>query len=127
MSSATSWQRMFSVARKELLHILRDPQTLFMTLFFPIVELMMLGYAIDTNVRNIPTVIFDQDDTQQSRELVRKFKLSTVVKEVARVDSEQAMVQAIVDGKARVGIKVPYGYGRRLEEARAGRLMEGEP
>ena len=44
-----SWRRLISVARKELFHILRDPMTLFFTLFVPIVELFMLGYAIDTN------------------------------------------------------------------------------
>ena len=46
--------RVWSVARKELLHILRDPQTLFFTLFVPVLELFMLGYAIDTNVRARP-------------------------------------------------------------------------
>ena len=49
-----------SVARKELLHILRDPATLFFTLFIPVIELFMLGYAIDTNVRHVRTVVLDQ-------------------------------------------------------------------
>ena len=49
-------RRLFSVARKELLHILRDPTTLFFSLFIPILEMLMLGYAINTNVRDIPTV-----------------------------------------------------------------------
>ena len=47
------------VVRKELLHILRDPQTLFFTLFVPVMELFMLGYAIDTNVRNVRTAVVD--------------------------------------------------------------------
>ena len=68
-----SWQRLHSVARKELLHILRDPMTLFFTLFIPVVELFMLGYAIDTNVRNIPTVVLDQAKTQESRILLQRF------------------------------------------------------
>ena len=62
-----SWQRSLSVARKEFLHIIRDPTTLFFSLFIPIVELFMLGYAVDMNVRHIPTVIFDQAGTQESR------------------------------------------------------------
>ena len=45
-------QRTYSVARKEFLHIIRDPGTLFFALFIPVLELFMLGYAIDTNVRN---------------------------------------------------------------------------
>src|SRR5262245_64396570 len=71
--SAFSFQRLGSVAKKELLHILRDPATLFFTLVIPIVELFMLGYAIDTNVRDIPTAVLDLARTQESRELIRDF------------------------------------------------------
>ena len=69
-------QRIVSVARKEVLHILRDPMTLFFTLFVPVVQLFMLGYAIDTNVRNVRTVIYDQAGTQESRALLRRFENS---------------------------------------------------
>src|SRR5438132_1407732 len=88
MFHAGSWQRMLSVARKEMLHIFRDRQTLFMTLFFPIVELMMLGYAIDTNVRDIKTAILDQDQTQASRTLIRAFQNSKDFQIVQVVASE---------------------------------------
>ena len=74
--NGNSLLRTFSVARKELLHILRDPQTLFFTLFVPVLELFMLGYAIDTNVRNVRTVIVDYAGTQESRQLLEKFENS---------------------------------------------------
>src|SRR5690349_5165312 len=57
--------RTFSIARKEMLHIVRDPQTLFFTIFVPVMELFMLGYAIDTNVRNVRTVVADHAGTQE--------------------------------------------------------------
>ena len=53
MNTHFSFQRTYSVARKEFLHIIRDPATLFFALFIPVLELFMLGYAIDTNVRHI--------------------------------------------------------------------------
>jgi len=53
-------RRTMSVTRKEVLHLLRDPATLFFAIFIPVLELFMLGYAIDMNVRNVRTVIFDQ-------------------------------------------------------------------
>ncbi len=127
MFSAASRQRMFSVARKEMLHILRDGQTLFMTLFFPIVELMMLGYAIDTNVRDVRTVVLDQDRTQQSQELIRRFRNSKDFEIVAEVDTDEELQQLIVEGKARVGIKIPRDYSKKRELARAGQLMADEP
>jgi ABC-2 type transport system permease protein len=119
MFFSSSLQRVASVSRKEVLHILRDRQTLFMTMFFPIVELMMLGYAIDTNVRNIPTVILDQACTQESRALLRRFENSDdfTVRRVVYTDKE--LTDALVRGDARVGIKIPEHYSRRL--------MAGEP
>lgn len=115
MTMAATLQRTFSVARKEVLHILRDPQTLLMTLFIPIVELVMLGYAIETNVRNIRTVILDQARTQESRALLRKFENSDDFLLVAEVYDDQELTSWIVRGKARVGIKIPEHYSRRLE------------
>lgn len=108
-------QRTYAVAKKEIWHILRDRQTLMMTLFFPIVELIMLGYAIDTNVRRIPTVILDQARTQESRALLRRFENSDDFLIVAQANSSEELRRTIVAGKARVGILIPEHYSRRLE------------
>jgi ABC-2 type transport system permease protein len=112
--SAVTLQRAASVARKELLHIVRDPQTLFFTLFVPVVELFMLGYAIDTNVRHVRTVVLDLAGTQESRALLERFENSQDFRIVARVFSDDELSRAIVAGKARVGIKVPHDYSERL-------------
>lgn len=114
-ATASSLQRTVSVARKELLHILRDAQTLFFTIFVPIVEMFMLGYAIDTNVRHIRTVIFDQAGTQESRALLERFENSKDFDIVARVFSDAELSDAIVAGQARVGIKIPADYSRKLQ------------
>jgi ABC-2 type transport system permease protein len=115
MTFAASLQRTHSVARKEVLHILRDRQTLMLTMFFPIVELIMLGYAIDTNVRFIPTVVFDQAHTQESRALLQSLENSEDFKVVSLVYSDPEVTEAIVAGRARVGIKIPEDYSRRLQ------------
>ena len=110
--------RTFSVARKELLHILRDPQTLFFTIFVPVVELFMLGYAIDTNVRNVRTVILDHAGTQESRQLIEKFEKSQDFRVVAQVFRDEEIHEHIVAGKARVGIIIPENFSRpALERA----------
>lgn len=112
---AMSLQRMFSVARKESLHILRDPATLFFSLFIPVLELFMLGYAIDTNVRHIRTVVFDQLHNQDSRALLQKFENSEDFDVVELVYSEKDLNRAIVAGRARVGIWIRPEYSRRLD------------
>src|SRR5947209_15939892 len=108
-------QRIFTVGRKELLHILRDPMTLFFTLFVPLVQLFMLGYAIDTNVRNVRTVIYDQAGTQESRALLQRFENSKTLKIIDHVFTDAELMQALVSTRAHVGIKIPSDYSRQLE------------
>jgi ABC-2 type transport system permease protein len=123
MSFLSSMQRIGSVARKEIIHILRDRQTLLMTLFFPIVELVMLGYAIDTNVRNIPTVVLDQSRNQESRALLQRFRNSGDFHIVGEVYSDKEVTDWIVRGRARVGIKIPENYLRRLESGQTAQFQ----
>ncbi len=120
---ALSIRRTASVARKELLHILRDPQTLFFTLFFPVVELFMLGYAIDTNVRDIRTAVLDEAGTQESRRLIDSFENSGDFKVISRVYTEDDLNRAIVAGTARVGVKIPHDYSRRLEAGETAQVL----
>src|SRR5262249_54183485 len=116
MAATISLQRIVSVTRKEMIHILRDPATLFFALFIPVLELFMLGYAIDTNVRNIRTVVLDQARTQESRELLRRFVATDDFKIVrGEVFREEDLTEAIVAGTAQVGIKIPEDYSRRLQ------------
>src|SRR5438105_8944446 len=100
--SAFSLQRAVSVARKEFLHIIRDPATLFFSLFVPIVELFMLGYAIDTNVRHVPTVVFDQARTQESWNLLQGFVNTEDFDIVEHVFTDAALSEAIISGRAHV-------------------------
>src|SRR5262249_14939702 len=122
MRTGFSLQRTLSVARKETLHILRDPGTLFFALFIPVIELFMLGYAIDTNVRDIRTVVLDQAKTQESRLLLKQFENSKSIRIVAVVYTEEQVTQAIVAGKARVGIIIPQDYSRQLLAGQSAQL-----
>jgi ABC-2 type transport system permease protein len=121
--SPGSLQRISSVASKELLHILRDPMTLFFAVFVPLLQLFLLGYAINTNVRDIRTVVLDQARTQESRAVLRRFENSHDFKIVAQVYSDEELTQAIVAGKARVGIKVPHDYSDRIEAGQTSQLL----
>src|SRR5262249_22443531 len=116
-------QRLASVARKELLHIIRDPMTLFFTLFIPIVEMFMLGYAIDTNVRHVRTVVMDQARTQESRDLLRQFQNTEDFNIVGEEFTDEALTKAIVSGRARVAIKIPEDYSRRLLSGQTAQIL----
>ena len=107
--------RVWSIAHKEFRHIRRDPQTLFFTIFVPILELFLLGYAIDTNVRDVRTVLVDHARTQESRALVRQFENSGDFAVVRTAYSDAEAYRSIVAGEALVGIVIPEDYSRRLE------------
>src|SRR5262245_15373275 len=121
--STTSLRRTAAIAFKELLHILRDPQTLMFTLFFPVVELFMLGYAIDTNVRDVRTVIVDHAGTQESRALLERFENSKDFLIIDRLTSDEEATRAIVAGRAQVGIVIPSDYSQRLQAGETAQIL----
>src|SRR5262245_53866990 len=123
MTPHFSFQRLYSVARKEFFHIIRDPATLFFALFIPVLELFMLGYAIDTNVRDIRTAILDQCMNKDSERLLRAFENTHDFKIVAQVRSDEELTRAIISGQARVGIKIPEDFSRKLESKQTAQFL----
>jgi ABC-2 type transport system permease protein len=120
----TDWLlRTYSISRKELLHIVRDPQTLFFTLFVPVMELLLLGYAIDTNVRNVRTVIVDHAGTQESRQLLQQFENSGDFRIVRQALTDRDASRLIVAGEARVGLVIPEDFSRRLEAGQTAQFL----
>src|ERR1019366_10627881 len=123
MNTSFSFQRLYSIARKESLHILRDPATLFFALFIPVLELFMLGYAIDTNVRFISTVVLNQCQTEESKRLIRAFENSKDFRVVKYVFTDEEMNWMIRAGKAKVGIQIPEDFSRQTELKRTAQLL----
>src|SRR5262249_48837612 len=87
----------------------------FFALFIPVIELLMLGYAIDTNIRDVSTVILDEAKTTESRQLIMRFQNSTSfrVRDLP-VYTDRELYGAIVAGKARVRIQIHEDYSRKL-------------
>ena len=68
--------RFLAVAWKELIQLRRDKPTLAMMVVLPIMQLMLFGYAINTDVRHIPAVVYDQDHSAESRDLVQRLAVT---------------------------------------------------
>src|SRR5689334_21245855 len=103
-----------AVFYKETLHVRRDFGTLFFSLIIPLLQMLLLGYGIDTNIRQINTVVFNADGRRESRELLDRLKNSDTFHVIRYVNSDQQMNDLIVGGKARVGIKIPVDYSDKL-------------
>lgn len=123
MDNGFSLQRTYAVARKEFLHIIRDPATLFFALFIPVLELFLLGYAINTNVRFISTVMLNQCQTEESRRLIRMFENSKDFRVVKHVATEDEINWMIRSGRAKVGIKIPEDFSRAVEAKRPAQVL----
>lgn len=109
-----TWQRIRFIAYKEMLHILRDPQTLFFTLFLPIAEMFLLGFAINTNVRDVRTVVVDFCQTQESRQLIEQFENSRDFMVIDEYQSEKEATETIIAGRAQVAILIPADFSQKL-------------
>jgi ABC-2 type transport system permease protein len=103
-----------AVFYKEVLHVRRDFATLFFSLIIPILQMVLLGFGIDTNIRQINTVIFNADGRRESRELIDRLKNSDTFHIARYVTNDGDLNDAIISGRARVGIKIPVDYSDRL-------------
>ena len=107
-------RRLAAVARKEFLHILRDPRSLLMALGVPFVQLLLFGYALTLDVDRIPTLIYDADQTPQSRELIARFDGSRFFRIDGFVDDRDVIQEALDREEALLGIVIPEDYSEQL-------------
>lgn len=113
--------RLLAIAWKELLQLRRDRLTLAMMVALPVLQLLLFGYAIDTDVRHIPTVVFDQDRSAESRDLARSMEATGFYDVVGHVRSYDAIQKALRARDASVALVVPPDFSANLS---AGRTAE---
>jgi ABC-2 type transport system permease protein len=121
-------RRLLSIVRKESIHIVRDRRTLALSFVLPIVMLLLLGYAANTEVRNVSMAVVDQDRSGASRELLDAFRATGYFRIDHHVASEAEIERLIATGEARVGLIIPPRYGQLLaagETAQVAVVLDG--
>jgi len=111
------------IAWKELLQLRRDRMTLAMMIVLPIVQLLLFGYAINTDVRHIPTVIYDQDHSAASRELAQSLQITGFYDVLGEVRGYVEIEDALRSGRARVALVIPVSYAADLRSGRTSQLQ----
>lgn len=117
-----------AVLLKELSHIRRERSTLFFAFVVPVLQTFIFGIAIDTQIEDIPTVVYDLDGRTAARELSDAFENSRTFHIVDRVHNDDEFQRALTSGDAKVGLKIPADYSERLlgrEQARVQVLIDG--
>lgn len=121
-------ERIGEMVRKEFRQILRDPRMSRVIFITPIMQLLLFGYAISTDVRNTSMFVVDHDGTRASRELVAAFTSSGYFRLVGRSSRPADLVRALDAGDAIVGLEIPRGFAGDLssgEGARVQLLLDG--
>jgi len=103
-----------AVFYKEVLHVRRDFTTLFFSLIIPLLQMVVLGFGIDTNIRQVNTVVYNADGRRESRELIDRLRNSDTFRVIRFVENDHDLTDMIVGGHARVGIKIPVDYSDKL-------------
>jgi len=114
---------MFAIAWKELIQLRRDRLTLGMMVGLPVVQLLLFGYAINTDVRNIATVVYDQDRSAESRGFVRRMEATGFYEIVGHVDSYDQIGVALRSREAMVALVVPPHFAAEVEAGRPAQLQ----
>ncbi|MDK2971417.1 MAG: drug efflux transport system permease protein ybhF [Candidatus Sumerlaeota bacterium] len=118
---------LLAIMYKEILQVRRDPATRFVFLI-PVIQTIIFGFAIDMDVQHIPTVVFDQDRSMESRRVVERLENTGTFEIVGTALSSDEVYETIVVGRAKVGIIVPPDYSARLldsEQATIQVLIDG--
>ncbi|AFQ42730.1 ABC transporter permease [Desulfosporosinus meridiei] len=111
-----SWVRFLAVLRKEFLHIRRDRASLIMAIAMPIGMLLLFGYAVNTDVDHLPTVVWDQSQTADSRELITSMRNTQYLNPDNFVQGYQQIEGYLDSGKARVAVIIPPDFGKELQK-----------
>ena len=110
--------RTWAMARKEFIHIFRDPRSLGMGIAMPMIMLILFGYALTLDVDKVPLVIWDQNRSQVSRELVSRFLGSRYFSLQGHVDNYREVEEAIDSRRALASLIIPPDFSGRLASGR---------
>ena len=109
-----SLSRLMAVARKEVLHILRDSRSLIIVVLMPITLMLLFGYGVNLDLKSLPLYVYDQDGSQQSQDLLKHFQASQYFHIVRVVHSYSAVTRALDDGDAKMCIVIPWSFSQQL-------------
>jgi len=106
--------RIYAIFSKELTQLKRDKMTFGMVVMIPLIQLMLFGYAINTNIREIPVGVVDYSKTGLSRVLIQTISATQVVKFTAHYNDVKQAEAAIARAEVRAVLVIPQDVSQRL-------------
>ncbi len=112
------FRRLAAVARKETLHLLRDWRSLTLALAIPLLLILLYGYALTLDLRNVPAVVWDQSRSPESRELLGLFHSSPYFTVVAYRDNYPELQKDLDRGRAMAALIIPGDFAAKVQAAK---------
>lgn len=110
--------RLLAVMQKELRQLRRDRITFAMIVGIPVIQMLLFGYAINTDVRNLSAAVADQADTHLSRRFIAELAQTQVLKIVRTEKTPEALEALLRAEKISIGIYLPPDFDRRVADGR---------
>jgi len=122
-SEALSWTRIFAVMAKEFVQLSRDRLTYAMILVLPIVQILLFGYAINSDPRHLPMAVHVEDNSAFSRSILTALENSSYFDIVEEVRSPEALDEALKSGRVQFTLTIPQDFSRRVVRGDSPRLL----
>jgi ABC-2 type transport system permease protein len=110
-------RRIKAVAKKEIIQILRDPRSLMVVLLMPLMQMALLGYGVNLDIKHVPVCVFDREGSQQSEALLKAFQASQYFTIVETEPDYAAVKRAIDASRCKIAIVVPHDFSETLASA----------
>lgn len=117
------FERIKQMLVKEFIQVFRDPKMRGVIFLMPIIQVLVFGYAVTTDVTHVATAVFDLDNSVASRELVSRFVRSGYFDIVAHVDDDEHARQLVDRGEALAVLRINRGFENDLRAGRAAQLQ----
>lgn len=112
------WERIYRMLVKEFIQVLRDPRMKALIFVMPVIQLIMFGYAVTTDVDHIKTAVCDLDKSPQSRALIERFTASGYFTVVDNTNEPERLGELLDRGQATIGIQINHGFADDLKSGR---------
>jgi ABC-2 type transport system permease protein len=107
-------KRVFTVTKKEFIHIRRDKASMILALVAPVMMLLLFGFAVSTDVTDVRLAVCDQSNTMESRELIRSYENSSYFKVYTMIDNPQNAEKIIGAGQVKAVLLIPPDFAKGL-------------
>ncbi|MCE5181953.1 MAG: ABC transporter permease [Betaproteobacteria bacterium] len=115
MSERFAWHRFLAVVTKEFIQMRRDRLTFAMMVGIPLIQLVLFGFAINADPKELPTAVLHADHSEFSRSFVRALENSSYFKMTAQPETEVEAERMIAEGEVQFVINIPENFARKLQ------------